>query len=61
MDLIDIIDEAHKEFINMVADTHGRGNGKSLGESIGISYVTVFVNYLKGKIQDEHSDDRKEN
>lgn len=59
MDVIDVIDEAYKEFVDMVADTHGRGNGKSLGESVGISYVTVFVNYLKGKIEDEYSDDRK--
>lgn len=54
--MIDVIDKAHKEFINMVTDTHGRGNGKSLGESVGVSYVTVFVNYLKGKIEEEEGD-----
>lgn len=56
MDVIDVIDEAHKEFLKMIEDTHGKKNVCSIP---GISYVTVFVNYLKGKIEDEYSDDRK--
>lgn len=58
MDVIDVIDEAYKEFLKLMSDVEGRGNGKSLS-SIGATYVTVFVNYLKGKIEDEYSDDRK--
>lgn len=58
MDVIDVIDEAHKEFLKMMSDVEGRGNAKSLS-SVGATYVTVFVNYLKGKIEDEYSDDRK--
>lgn len=56
--MIDVIDEAHKEFLKMMSDVEGRGSAKSLS-SIGATYVTVFVNYLKGKIEDEYSDDRK--
>lgn len=58
MDVIDLIDEAHKEFLKMMSDVEGRGNAKSLS-SIGATYVTVFVNYLKSKIEDRYSDDRK--
>ena len=54
--MIDVIDEAHKEFLELIEDTHGKKNACSIP---GISYVTVFVNYLKGKIEVEYSDDRK--
>lgn len=59
MDVIDVIDEAYKEFLDMAANFHGRGNGKTMCEITGVTYVTAFVNYLKGKIEDEYSDDRK--
>ena len=52
MDAIDVIDESYKEFLKMMSDVEGRGNAKSLS-SVGAAYVTVFVNYLKGKIEDE--------
>ena len=58
MNVVDVIDEAYKEFLKMVSDVEGRGSAKSLS-SIGTTYVTVFVNYLKSKIEDEYSDDRK--
>ena len=56
LDVIDVIDEAYKEFLSMIEDTHGKKNTCKIP---GVSYVTVFVNYLKGKIEDEYSDDRK--
>lgn len=58
MDVTDVIDEAHKEFLKMVSDVEGRGSAKSLS-SVGATYVTVFVSYLKSKIEDEYSDDGK--
>ena len=58
MDVIDVIDEAHKEFLKLMSDVEGRGSAKSLS-SIGATYVTVFASYLKSKIEDEYSDDRK--
>lgn len=58
MNVIDVIDEAYKEFLKMVSDVEGRGSAKSLS-NIGTTYVTVFVSYLKSKIEDEYSDDGK--